>query len=184
VTATGARRGEVKHAGRIRRLFTRCLRPAGAGGGGSNKECLNRHAPPCHLLASSPSGPPSLRFISFWPSVLIPLRALPLLLSVARFPPLHEITVLVTFHLPSDRHTTPQMLNESQYSVYFPQSSSSKIRYVLANYLDIDEKMIKLFKRLNSRWVCIRQNFPLCVVAEHGCGLLNVDGDDEGDKKG
>jgi hypothetical protein len=90
----------------------------------------------------------------------------------------YKITVLITFHLPSDRHTTRKMLNESQYFVYFPQSSSSKIRYVLNNYLDIDDKVIKFFKRLNSRWVCIRKNFPMCYVSEHSCGLLNADDDD------
>ena len=90
-----------------------------------------------------------------------------------------KITVLITFHLPSDRHTTRKMLNESMYFVYFPQSCSSKIRYVLNNYLDIDDRMIKYFKRLNSRWVCIRKNFPMCWVSEHACGLLNVDSDSE-----
>ena len=90
-----------------------------------------------------------------------------------------KITVLMPFHLPSDRHTTRKMLNESMYFVYFPQSCSSKIRYVLNNYLDIDDRMIKYFKRLNSRWVCIRKNFPMCWVSEHACGLLNVDSDSE-----
>ena len=91
----------------------------------------------------------------------------------------YKITVLITFHLPSDRQATRKMLNESQYFVYFPQSSSSKIKYVLNNYLDIDDKMIKFFKKLNSRWVCIRKNFPMCWVSEHACALLNVDSDDE-----
>ena len=91
----------------------------------------------------------------------------------------YRTTVLITFHLPSDRQATRKMLNESQYFVYFPQSSSSKIKYVLNNYLDIDDKMIKFFKKLNSRWVCIRKNFPMCWVSEHACALLNVDSDDE-----
>ena len=53
-----------------------------------------------------------------------------------------RITVLITFHLPSDRQATRKMLNESMYFVYFPQSCSSKIRYVLNNYLDINDKQI------------------------------------------
>ena len=91
----------------------------------------------------------------------------------------YRITVLITFHLPSDRQATRKMLNECGYFVYFPQSSSSKIKYVLTNYLDINEKMIKYFKRLNSRWICVKKNFPQCYVSEHECGLLNVDSDDE-----
>ena len=90
-----------------------------------------------------------------------------------------RISVLITFHLPSDRQATRKMLNECGYMVYFPQSCSSKIRYVLTTYLDIDEKMIKFFKRLNSRWICIKKNFPMCWVSEHSCALLNVDSDDE-----
>ena len=91
----------------------------------------------------------------------------------------YKITVLITFHLPSDRQATRKMLNECAYFVYFPQSSSSKIKYVLTNYLDISEKMIKYSKRPNSRWICIKKNFPMCWVSEHACGLLNVDSDDE-----
>ena len=91
----------------------------------------------------------------------------------------YKITVLITFHLPSDRHTTRKMLNECHYFVYFPHSCGNKIRYVLSNYLDIDEKQMKYFKRLNSRFICIRKNFPLAYVSEHEVGLLNVDSDDE-----
>ena len=91
----------------------------------------------------------------------------------------YNLTVLVTFHLPSDRQATRKMLNECGYLVYFPQSSSSKIKYVLTNYLDLEEKMIKYFRKLNSRWICIKKNFPQCYIAEHECGLLNVVSDDE-----
>ena len=90
-----------------------------------------------------------------------------------------RITVLITFHLPSDRQATRKMLNECGYMVYFPQSSSSKIKYVLTNYLDLDEKQIRYFRKLHSRWICIKKNFPQCYVAEHECGLLNVDSDNE-----
>ena len=91
----------------------------------------------------------------------------------------YNLTVLITFHLPSDRQATRKMLNECGYFVYFPQSCSSKIKYVLSNYLDISDKQIKLFKRMNSRWICVKKNFPMCYVSEHSCGLLNVDSDDE-----
>ena len=39
--------------------------------------------------------------------------------------------------------------------------------------------MIRYFKRLNSRWVCIRKNYPMCWVSEHACALLNIDSDVE-----
>jgi Cdc6-like AAA superfamily ATPase len=90
----------------------------------------------------------------------------------------YKITVLITFHLPSDRQATRKMLNECAYFVYFPQSSSSKIKYVLSNYLDVTDKQIKYFRKLNSRWICIKKNWPMCYVSEHSCGLLLNDDDD------
>ena len=39
--------------------------------------------------------------------------------------------------------------------------------------------MIKHFKRLNSRWVLIRKNFPMSWASEREIGLLNDDSDEE-----
>ena len=91
----------------------------------------------------------------------------------------YNISVLITFHLPSDRHTTRKMLNECHYFTYFPHSCGNKIRYVLENYLDLDDKLIKSFKKMNSRWVCVRKKFPQCFVTEHQIGLTNADSDDD-----
>ena len=90
-----------------------------------------------------------------------------------------KLTVLITLHLASDKHTTRKMLNESQYYVFFPHSFTKSVKYVLQNYFDIDDKMIKHFKRLNSRWVCIRKNFPMSYCSEHELGLLNADYSDD-----
>ena len=53
------------------------------------------------------------------------------------------------------------------------------MKYVLQNYFDIEDKMIKHFKRLNSRWVLIRKNFPMSWASERELGLLNADSDNE-----
>ena len=90
-----------------------------------------------------------------------------------------KLTVLITFHLASDKHTTRKMLNESQYYVFFPHSFTKSVKYVLQNYFDIDDKMIKHFKRLNSRYVLIRKNFPAAWASEHELGLLNADSSDD-----
>ena len=71
------------------------------------------------------------------------------------------------------------MLNESQYYVFFPHSFTKSVKYVLQNYCDIEDKMIKHFKRLNSRWVLIRKNFPMSWASGHEMGLLNADSDEE-----
>ena len=71
------------------------------------------------------------------------------------------------------------MLNEAQYYVFFPHSFTKSVKYVLQNYFDIDDKMMKHFKKLSSRWVCNRKNYPMSWASEHELGLLNVDTDDE-----
>ena len=87
----------------------------------------------------------------------------------------YSISCLITNHLPSDRHNTRRILNEVMYFVYFPASAGGKIKYVLTEYLDVDEQKIKYFKRLNTRWIVIRKNYPQCWASQHEAGLLNVE---------
>ena len=87
----------------------------------------------------------------------------------------YSITCLITNHLPSDRHNTRRILNEVMYFVYFPASAGGKIKYVLTEYLDVDEQKIKYFKRLNTRWIVIRKNYPQCWASQHEVGLLNAE---------
>ena len=90
-----------------------------------------------------------------------------------------KLTVLITFHVASDKHTTRKMLNESQYYVFFPHSFTKSVKYVLQNYFDIEDKMMKHVKRPNSRWVLIWKKFPMSWASEHELGLLNADSDEE-----
>ena len=56
-----------------------------------------------------------------------------------------NITCLMTNHLPSNRSDTRRILNECHAFVYFPRSSSSKIKYVLHEYIGLDKKQITKF---------------------------------------
>jgi energy-coupling factor transporter ATP-binding protein EcfA2 len=92
----------------------------------------------------------------------------------------YKISCIVTNHLPTNGNWTRRILNESSCFVYFPASSSGKIKYVLTEYLDIDKKQIKYFKNCNSRWICIYKNFPMYFISEHEITLLNTqDSDDD-----
>ena len=63
--------------------------------------------------------------------------------------------------------------------IHFSTFTYKSVKYVLQNYFDIDDKLIKHFERLNSRWVCIRIYFPMCYCSEHELSLLNIDSDDD-----
>ena len=86
-----------------------------------------------------------------------------------------NITCLMTNHLPSNRNDTRRILNECHIFVYFPRSSSSKIKYVLSEYIGLDKKQISEFKKFNSRWICILKNFPGIYLSEHRLGLLQLE---------
>ena len=51
-----------------------------------------------------------------------------------------KITCLMTNPLPSNRNDTRRILNECHIFVYFPRSSSSKIKYVLNEYIGLGKK--------------------------------------------
>ena len=87
----------------------------------------------------------------------------------------YSISCLITNRVPSDRHNTRRILNEVMYFVYFPASAGGKIKYVLTEYLDVDEQNIKYFKSLNTRWTVIRKNFPQRWASQHEVGLLNAE---------
>jgi len=86
-----------------------------------------------------------------------------------------SISCLMTNHLASNRNETRRVLNECHICVYFPRSSSSKIKYMLSEYLGLDKKQISEFKKFNSRWVAIIKNYPGIYVSEHKMGLLQTD---------
>ena len=91
----------------------------------------------------------------------------------------YKVSCIVTNHVPSNGNWTRRILNEYSYFVYFPASSTGKIRYVLTEYLDIDKKHIKYFKKCNTRWVCLYKNHPMYFISEHEISLLNTQDSDE-----
>ena len=94
-----------------------------------------------------------------------------------------KISCVVTNHLPSNRSDTRRILNEAHIFVYFPRSSSSKIKYVLTEYIGLDKKHIAMFKKMNSRFIAIIKNYPGVFIAEHAVGLLHPEeNDSEKDK--
>jgi adenylate kinase family enzyme len=89
----------------------------------------------------------------------------------------HKISCVLTFHLPSDRQTTRQMLNECHFVTIFPKSvMTASTKYVLENYIGITPKMMKEIKKLSSRWVTIAKNYPQAILSEK-CAYILEDPD-------
>ena len=89
-----------------------------------------------------------------------------------------KTTALVTNHLPTSGKDTRRILNEAHQVIYFPHSASGRIKYLLIEYLGLNKKMVQYFRKQNSRWGCIFENYPVVYMLEHKIGLLNHLDDD------
>ena len=90
----------------------------------------------------------------------------------------HNISALITRHTATNGRDTKLILAESHSYVIFPNGMGNKsISYLLDNYLGLDKSQIKKIKKLKSRAITINRTFPLTVVSEHECFVLN-NGDD------
>ena len=64
-------------------------------------------------------------------------------------------------------------------SFFFPSSGSMKgINYLCKEYIGLDEKQIRMIKRMKTRWCCCFRNYPMVCMTERSIWLLNSMGDD------
>ncbi len=85
-----------------------------------------------------------------------------------------DIYTISTSHLLMDYKKTRTLLNEATSVTFFPQSGSSyHIKRFLKEYCGLDQKMIKTILVLPSRWVTVYKTYPMYILYEKGCFLLN-----------
>jgi len=66
-------------------------------------------------------------------------------------------------------------LNEAHSVTVFPHSLGGRsLKYLLENYFGLDRFQIKKLKTLSSRWVTIVKSFPMVVLSEKECFVLNL----------
>ncbi len=82
----------------------------------------------------------------------------------------HEdiLHVITTSHLLTDYKNTRVVLNEATHIILFPSSgANNSINYILKTYVGLSPKQIPKVKKLKSRWVCFRINFPQLIITEN-----------------
>ena len=87
----------------------------------------------------------------------------------------HKISAIITNHLPTYFNWTRIILNECHVVVYFPSFATNKVEYLLENYVDLEKKEIRKFKRMNTRWVALFKHAPRIFLSEHEIGFLDQD---------
>ena len=85
------------------------------------------------------------------------------------------VSCIITSHLAVDR-TKPIMRtiwNEAHIIIMFPQASTGRNSvYPLESYCGLDKEQIAKIMKLPSRWVAIKNNYPMCVASEHEVYIL------------
>ncbi len=89
----------------------------------------------------------------------------------------HEsVYMICTSHQLMNYKHTRTLLNEATAVTFFPQSGSTyHIKRFLKEYCGLEEKQIRRILMLPSRWVTIGKLYPMYVLYEKGCYLLNND---------
>lgn len=85
----------------------------------------------------------------------------------------HKISMICTYHLPTNSHDTKRIINECHAVVYFPHVSNFKIKNLLENYLGLHKDFLHWTKKKKSRWACILRGFPNMYMSENEIWLIN-----------
>lgn len=84
-----------------------------------------------------------------------------------------QSSIVVCSHLLSDYKRTRLFLGEAQQFVTFMHGVSQKQLYgLLGGYAGIDHSEIDQLRKLPSRWICVRTQFPIVAVYEKGAQLV------------
>jgi hypothetical protein len=94
-----------------------------------------------------------------------------------------NITMLLATHYLTNYSKTRLILNEATHFIIYPQNTSHyQLKYLLQNYVGLDEKETKKLKKLG-RWVCFKVGFPQYMISQNEIRILNVDEEENIDDK-
>jgi len=94
-----------------------------------------------------------------------------------------NISCALIVHYANNKPYLRDFLNETHSFTFFPRSMNRQTKYLLENYMGVDNDEIKKIKKLESRWVTVYKNYPNCVLSEHNLFMLADMDDDEKPKK-
>lgn len=81
--------------------------------------------------------------------------------------------VICTAHQLSNYRDTRCILNEAHYMVVFPRACNEhQLNTFLRKYGGFTDELMARAKKLPSRWICIRNLFPKCVIHEGGVFMI------------
>ena len=79
----------------------------------------------------------------------------------------------MTHHL-TNYSKTRLILNEATHIVVYPQATAfAPLKYLLKQYVGLDEKQTRKLKNSGSRWIAFKKTYPQFVITEHSATLLS-----------
>lgn len=85
-------------------------------------------------------------------------------------------TMLCLSHYLTNYKKTRLLLNEATHIVVYPLSTSyHALRYLLKNYVGVDEEDLKRQRKLGSRWLMYSKGFPQYMISQKNAELLHQD---------
>ena len=85
-----------------------------------------------------------------------------------------NITVLCTTHVLLNKNESRDCINESTSIVVFPRSGATyHIRELLKKYCGFEKNTIDHIMQIDTRWLCIRKLYPMCIIHENGIFMAN-----------
>lgn len=87
-----------------------------------------------------------------------------------------NVSMLCLSHYLTNYKKTRLLLNEATHIVVYPLSTSyHALRYLLKNYVGVDEDDLKRHKKLGSRWLMYSKGFPQYLISQKSAELLHTD---------
>jgi hypothetical protein len=84
-------------------------------------------------------------------------------------------SMLCLSHYLTNYKKTRLLLNEATHIVVYPMSTSyHALRYLLKNYVGVDEDDLKRQRKLGSRWLMYSKGFPQFMVSQKSAELLHT----------
>lgn len=85
-----------------------------------------------------------------------------------------DIDVVITSHSILNYKATREILNESTAVTFFPSSGSSyQIEQYLTRYCGLSKKQAQEIMAIDSRWITIYKRYPMYLLHEKGCFIMN-----------
>jgi len=86
----------------------------------------------------------------------------------------YNCSLLALSHYLTNYKKTRLLLNETTHIVVYPLSTSfHALKYLLKNYVGIDEDEIKELRKSGSRWLCFTKHFPQVAITQRSAKVLH-----------